>query len=121
MAYTYNAKLIRVIDGDTIDCMIDLGFDIFIKERVRLAGIDTPEIRTKDLEEKKRGFIAKERVEELLDDDDGSFVLVCTDYNPRGKYGRVVGEIFLPSSSSSSDDESVNQILLKEGLADEII
>ena len=60
--YEYKAKLVRVIDGDTIDCIIDLGFDVRLKERIRLKGIDTPETRTRDLEEKKRGFAAKERV-----------------------------------------------------------
>ena len=59
--YLYNAKLVRVIDGDTIDAVIDLGFDVWIKKRVRLYGIDTPEPRTRDLEEKKAGIAAKER------------------------------------------------------------
>jgi len=57
--YEYKAKLDRVIDGDTIDCHIDLGFNVTLKERVRLKGIDTPETRTRDLEEKKRGLRPK--------------------------------------------------------------
>ena len=60
--YTYKAKLDRVIDGDTIDVNIDLGFDIQIKKRVRFAGINSPESRTRDLEEKARGLAAKDRV-----------------------------------------------------------
>ena len=60
--YEYSAKCLRVVDGDTLDCEIDLGFDIFIHERVRFYGIDAPESRTRDLEEKKRGLAAKDRV-----------------------------------------------------------
>ena len=55
--YEYKAKLVRVVDGDTIDCEIDLGFDITVRQRVRFAGINAPESRTRDLEEKKRGGI----------------------------------------------------------------
>ena len=65
--YEYNAKLDRIIDGDTVDALIDLGFDIWIKKRIRLYGIDAPETRTRDLEEKSLGFAAKERLEELLE------------------------------------------------------
>ena len=65
--YTYKIELDRVIDGDTIDATIDLGFDISTKKRIRFIGIDTPESRTRDLEEKARGLAAKERVKELLE------------------------------------------------------
>ena len=65
--YTYNIEVLRVIDGDTIDASIDLGFDVKIKKRIRFMGINTPESRTRDLEEKKRGLAAKQRVAELLD------------------------------------------------------
>ena len=65
--YTYNIDVLRVIDGDTIDASIDLGFDVKIKKRVRFMGINTPESRTRDLEEKKKGLAAKARVAELLD------------------------------------------------------
>ena len=64
--YTYKAILDRVVDGDTIDAHIDLGFDITIHKRIRLAGIDTPESRTRDLEEKKRGLASKDKLIELL-------------------------------------------------------
>ena len=60
--YAYNIELIRVIDGDTIDAYIDLGFSVKVKKRIRLAGINTPESRTRDLEEKKRGLAAKDRL-----------------------------------------------------------
>ena len=63
--YIYKAKLDRVVDGDTIDANINLGFDITIHKRIRLTGIDTPESRTRDLEEKKRGLAAKNRLIEL--------------------------------------------------------
>ena len=65
-AFVYNCELDRVIDGDTFDCIIDLGFDVKLnKQRVRLSGIDTPESRTRDLAEKKLGLAAKERLKEL--------------------------------------------------------
>ena len=64
--HEYKAKLIRVVDGDTLDAEIDLGFNVFIKERVRLYGIDTWESRTRDLEEKKKGLAAKARLKELI-------------------------------------------------------
>ena len=71
--YTYKAKLLRVVYGDTIDAEIDLGFKIYIKERIRLAGIDTPETRTRNLMEKTWGQEAKKRVVELLDETDDEF------------------------------------------------
>ena len=79
--YEYNAKILRIVDGDTIDVDIDLGFGVWIhKERVRLEGIDTPESRTKDLEEKKFGLLSKEYVRGLLPV--GSIVkLVCKSYD----------------------------------------
>jgi len=114
--YEYSAKLIRVIDGDTVDCTIDLGFDIHVNKRVRLAGINAPESRTKNLEEKKRGLEAKERVIELLmkennNNNDGEFV-IRTEYDRSGKYGRVIGTIILLPSN-----ESLNDMLVSEGHA----
>ena len=64
--FEYQAQIIRVVDGDTIDVLIDLGFDMHVKERVRLAGVDTPESRTRDDREKRFGKLATERVEQLL-------------------------------------------------------
>ena len=93
--YEYNSKILRIVDGDTIDVDIDLGFGVWIhKERVRLEGIDTPESRTKDLEEKKFGLLSKEYVRGLLPV--GSIVkLVCKSYDSKGKFGRILGDIEL--------------------------
>ena len=107
--YEYNAKLIRVIDGDTIDCYLDLGFNIILKERVRLKGIDTPETRTKDLDEKVKGLAAKKRVEDLFI---GVDKFVITTEIRKGKYGRILGTIILPEH-----ELSLNEILLHEGHA----
>ena len=73
--YLYEAELIRVIDGDTIDAWIDLGFNITVRRRIRLWGIDAPETRTLDLEEKAEGKIAKARLEEMLSLNRGSFLI----------------------------------------------
>ena len=110
--YEYKAKLDRVIDGDTVDCFIDLGFNITVKERVRLKGIDTPETRTRDLEEKAKGFAAKDRVIELFEGVE-SFK-IKTELDKKGKYGRILGTIFLPDHV----DVSLNDILLQEGHAE---
>ena len=88
--FEYKAHLLRVVDGDTLDCRIDLGFSVFVKKRIRLMGIDTWESRTKDLEEKKKGLAAKARLIELLQADEGEFTLLSYGV---GKFGRVLGEI----------------------------
>ena len=108
--YEYKAKLVRVIDGDTVDCVIDLGFNVRLKERIRLKGIDTPETRTRDLEEKKLGMAAKERVERAFQHSD-DFTII-TEYDKKGKYGRILGTIMLPDRKIS-----LNQMLLDEGHA----
>ena len=105
--YKYNAKLIRVVDGDTVDALIDLGFDVWVKKRIRLYGIDTPETRTKDLEEKKAGKAAESRLIELLWECGNEFVLVS---HGVGKYGRCLGELFI-------ENTNVNQLLINEGHA----
>lgn len=92
--YIYDAKLLRVIDGDTIDVTIDLGFGISINTRVRLLGIDTPEIRTKDLSEKKRGMEAKKFVEQVFKKN-GNRCLLHSHKNTREKYGRYLAKVFL--------------------------
>lgn len=103
--YTYKAKLDRVVDGDTVDAHIDLGFDITIHKRIRLAGIDTPESRTRDLEEKARGLASKDRLIELLED--GNFILESKEV---GKYGRVLGTLII-------EDMNINKTLVEEGFA----
>ena len=80
-------KIVKVVDGDTIDIEIDLGFDLTKKERVRLAGIDTPESRTRDLEEKAMGILAKSFLEKQLDE--AVDLRVKTEKD--GKYGRMLG------------------------------
>ena len=84
--YTYKIKLDRVIDGDTIDAEIDLGFDISVKKRIRFVGINTPESRTRDLEEKAKGLAAKDRVRQLLE---GTNTIQLNSHGI-GKYGRVL-------------------------------
>ena len=106
--YTYKAKLDRVIDGDTIDANIDLGFDITIHKRIRLTGIDTPESRTRDLEEKARGLASKARLIELLGD--GNFILESREV---GKFGRVLGTIYTIAEESIN----INDTLVEEGYA----
>ena len=126
----YEAQLIKVLDGDTIDCYIDLGFDIKIKKRIRYMGIDTWESRTRDLEEKAKGLKAKARNKELLEG--GNFKLIS---HGTGKFGRVLGEIFVtpeivgdhiteclnnPESNidlSADGWVSINDILIEEGHA----
>ena len=108
----YQCELIRVLDGDTIDCYIDLGFNLKVKKRVRYMGIDTWESRTRDLEEKKKGLAAKARNKELLES--GTFKLVS---HGTGKFGRVLGEVFIEILEPARRLESVNQILIDEGHA----
>lgn len=109
--YTYKARLIRVIDGDTVDAEIDLGFDVFVRQRIRLYGINTPESRTTDLEEKERGLAAKQRLIELLPKE----FVVETILNKRGKYGRVLGILQVPGENETLTN--VNDLLVEEGHA----
>ena len=129
-SFEYNGTLVKVLDGDTIDCFIDLGFDLKIKKRIRYMGIDTWESRTRDLEEKAKGLLAKARNNELLEQ--GVFKLRSFG---TGKYGRVLGEVFVspdfvgehitecisnPENKidlSSDGWVSVNDILMEEGHA----
>jgi len=109
--YKYNAKLIRVIDGDTVDASIDLGFDVWVKKRVRLYGIDAPETRTRDLQEKKKGIETKQRLQELLDGNNGLFIIKSEGV---GKYGRCLGIIII-------DGDNINEKLINEGYAKEYL
>lgn len=89
--FEYGCKILRVVDGDTVDVDIDLGFGIWIhKERIRLWGMDTPESRTRDLEEKKYGLLAKQKVLEWLPE--GSAQTLITVKDKAGKFGRVLGQ-----------------------------
>ena len=110
--YQYKVKLDRIIDGDTVDCYIDLGFDIQTKKRIRFVGINTPESRTRDLEEKKRGLAAKQRVAELLDT--ATEVQVIS--HGVGKFGRCLGEIDFCCPDSLTM-KNLNKTLIEEGHA----
>ena len=119
--YTYKAKLDRVVDGDTVDAYIDLGFDISVHKRIRLAGIDSPESRTRDLEEKARGLASKDRLIDLLKD--GKFILESKEV---GKYGRVLGTLFVEKTNDdnlkANEQEykiNINETLVQEGYATE--
>ena len=118
--YQYKAKLIKVVDGDTVDALIDCGFSTFKKERVRLHGINAPESRTRDKEEKKRGLAAKARLKELIKEGKNQF-LVETSIDKKGKYGRLLGKLFrlYEDFAPSNEVRSYNQILLEEGHATE--
>ena len=110
--YEYHVKKVNnVVDGDTIDVDIDLGFDISFSSRVRLAGIDTPESRTKDLAEKKLGLEAKEYVKSKIKD--AKEVVIKTEkMDSSEKYGRILGWVFLDGS-----EISINQKMIDEGYA----
>tara|TARA_R100001509_G_C4806541_1_gene194940 strand:- start:363 stop:752 length:390 start_codon:yes stop_codon:yes gene_type:complete len=113
--YVYRGKLERVVDGDTIDALIDVGFDIWIKKRIRYKGIDCWESRTRDLEEKKKGLAAKERNKELLESVSSKPGLFRLKSYGVGKYGRVLGEIFIEDTEGKQ--YSINETLINEGHA----
>lgn len=102
-------KVVKIVDGDTIDVVIDLGFDILYKSRVRLFGIDTPESRTRDLTEKKFGLMSKKYLQDRLKN--AKKITIKTHKGEEtGKFGRILGEIFC-------DGENVNQAMCNEGHA----
>ena len=106
----YSCKLVRVVDGDTCDAMIDLGFDTWVKKRIRFYGVDTWESRTRNKEEKIKGLAAKAYTKDLLENsDEGKFVLKSYGV---GKYGRVLGELFV-----KGNEKSVNELLKENGHA----
>ena len=116
--YEYRATVIKVVDGDTVDVDIDLGFGIVLSdERVRIAGIDTPESRTRDKEEKKFGLAAKARVKQLL----GKTCVLKTQINKngedmKGKFGRILGDFNVYDSATDSW-RLLTSILISEGHA----
>ena len=113
--YEYRCKVIKVVDGDTVDVDIDLGFDIMLRdERVRIMGIDTPESRTRDKVEKKFGLASKARLKELIGGKSGP--ILKTQINKkgedmRGKFGRILGDFV------TDDGRLVTEILVEEGHA----
>lgn len=110
MEYKYNVKIKKVIDGDTVDVDIDLGFGVWLhKERVRIMGIDTPESRTRDKVEKLFGLASKTKLKELLPLSSMQ-VLVVEEYDAKGKFGRILGDFEI-------EDKKVTDILIEEGHA----
>ena len=110
--YVYKVHSVdRVVDGDTVDLIIDLGFSIFTNQRIRIADINTPELRGGTDETKNKARIAKARVEELLSTGD---IYIKTKKDKTGKYGRYLGYIYV---SKDNTDINVGEVLLNEGLA----
>ena len=107
----YVRKVDNVVDGDTIDVLIDLGFDILFQSRVRLAGIDTPESRTKDLKEKALGLESKEYLKKHLKDAK-SVVIKTEKMDSSEKYGRILGWVYV-----NGDTESLNDKMINDGYA----
>lgn len=106
--YTYKVKEItKIVDGDTVDVLIDLGFGLTKKERVRVAGIDAPESRTRDLYEKKLGLEAKQFLKNKLENND---VIIKTE--KEGKYGRILGWLYIENISCS-----INELMIIKGYA----
>tara|TARA_B100000900_G_scaffold415140_1_gene443961 strand:- start:493 stop:930 length:438 start_codon:yes stop_codon:yes gene_type:complete len=108
--FAYRVKSIKkIIDGDTFDCILDLGFDVLLEARVRMAGIDTPESRTRDLTEKKFGLASKEYLVEKINNAEDIIVRTELD-NEKGKFGRILGTVYL-------DGVNVNQKMIDEHYA----
>ena len=104
--YEYKCTVNRVVDGDTIDVTMDLGFSVLYKSRVRLYGIDTPESRTRDKDEKARGLLAKKFLQEKIDSGD-SVCLQTKMKDSRGKFGRVLASVIV-------DDVDINQLMVEQ-------
>ena len=106
--YSYRVKsIVKITDGDTFDCIMDLGFDVLLEARVRMYGIDTPESRTRDLEEKKFGLLAKDWLIEHLNDD----IIISTELdNEKGKFGRVLGTVW-------AEGTNINEKMIEEHMA----
>ncbi len=110
IVYEYKIEITRVVDGDTVDGRIDLGFHTLTFKRVRLMGINTPETRTRDLVEKEKGLAAKQYMKDLVENNK-EFIIQS---HGTGKYGRVLGELFIKSGDRK---QSVNKMMIKAGHA----
>ena len=113
--YIYKAKLDRVVDGDTVDALIDVGFDIWFKKRIRFKGVDTWESRTRNLEEKALGLKAKARTKELLEKVSSKSGYFRIKSYGLGKYGRVLADIFIMDKDGKQ--WNINETLITEGHA----
>src|SRR5210317_2151895 len=107
--YNYKATVTKVVDGDTIDVLIDLGFNVIMKERIRLLGIDAPESRTKDLAEKEKGLASTKYLRERLDQCNNE-IIIKTQLDKKGKFGRILGIIY-------DKDENINLEMIAKGHA----
>ena len=108
--YEYKCKVKRVVDGDTMDVILDLGFDVHHAVRVRLAGIDTPESRTRDLDEKARGKLSKAFLKESIK---GKKIVLKTKIkDSKGKFGRVIAEVWAEFEKGSL--RNINELMIKE-------
>ena len=119
--YIYKvSSLEKVVDGDTIDVTLDLGFDVCTRQRVRLLGIYTPESRTRDLEEKKFGLLSKKKLKEWClkavasEKDDIEIQLRCPEADSRGKFGRILAEVWV---CEDGEWTNVNEWMCREGYA----
>ena len=110
--FEYFCKVNRVVDGDTIDVTVDLGFDIHHSARVRMMGIDTPESRTRNLEEKALGLASKARLKELLK---GRKIKIETSKEGKGKFGRILADVIVCNKDGT--EINCNQQLIEEGHA----
>ena len=112
--FEYKCKIVKVVDGDTTDVDIDLGFGVWLKkQRIRFFGIDTPESRTRDLEEKKYGLAAKKYVTDHMPL--GSTQTLVTVKDGKGKYGRILAEVFV--ETQYNEWQCINNLLVEEGHA----
>jgi|TARA_R110002051_G_C8376224_1_gene444375 micrococcal nuclease len=110
--YHYEIKeVVKIVDGDTFDAIIDLGFNVSIKKRIRMHGIDTPECRTRDLKIKAKGLKAKERLRELLSDHEDEKVFIESFGN--GKYGRLIARVLVGARDMAKKD--IATLLIMEG------
>jgi len=108
--YEYKCKVKRVVDGDTMDVILDLGFDVHHAVRVRLAGIDTPESRTRDKDEKARGKLSKAFLKESIK---GKKIVLKTKIkDAKGKFGRVIAEVWAEFEKGSL--RNINELMIKE-------
>ena len=113
--YEYSCTIDRVVDGDTVDALIDVGFDIWFKKRIRFKGVDTWESRTRNLEEKALGLKAKARTKELLESVSSKSGYFRLKSYGTGKYGRVLGELFVMDKEGKQ--WNINKTLITEGHA----
>lgn len=110
--YQYRVKeILKVVDGDTVDVIIDLGFDVFLEKRVRMAGLNAPESRTKDLKEKEEGLMSKSWLTEKFNGSKNIIIETSLD-NQYGKFGRILGIFYV-----NDEETSINSQMLKKGLA----